>query len=235
MIKLSFFIPIRKGSKRVKNKNLRPLPGFRKGLTEIKINHLNKFRKLIKNKFFKEKEIEYIVSTNCEKTINYLKLFPWIKIHIRKDFEATDDSLDKLISIIPNICQGKFILWTHVTSPFFDGSNYFNFIKVFLKKKNINSAFSSDVVQKFLYSKKKGWISHDFKRKKWPRTQDLEKLYIANSAAFIAKKKIYKINKDRLCKNPFPIISGPGSGVDIDDYVDFKNLRLKLQSQIKIL
>ena len=43
-------IPIRKGSFRIKNKNLRKLPGFKFGLTEIKIKQLEKFRKYIKYK-----------------------------------------------------------------------------------------------------------------------------------------------------------------------------------------
>ena len=63
---ISFFIPIRKNSKRVKNKNTRPLPYFKYGLTEIKIMQLKKFRNLVKRKNPKLfNKIEIIVSTNC--------------------------------------------------------------------------------------------------------------------------------------------------------------------------
>mgnify|MGYP001331902613 FL=1 len=41
---ISFFIPIRAGSKRIKNKNLKKLPGFNYGLTEIKIRQIKKFK-----------------------------------------------------------------------------------------------------------------------------------------------------------------------------------------------
>ena len=37
---LSIFIPIRKNSKRIKNKNIKPLPGLKLGLTELKLNNL---------------------------------------------------------------------------------------------------------------------------------------------------------------------------------------------------
>ena len=65
---ISFFIPIRKVSKRVKNKNTRSLPNYRHGLTELKILQLRRFRNLIKRrkpKLFNK--FEFIVSTNCEK------------------------------------------------------------------------------------------------------------------------------------------------------------------------
>ena len=52
-----------------------------------------------------------------------------------------------LIKILPGICNGDFILWTHVTSPFFDQYEYINFIKIFLRNK-FNSAFSADLIQK---------------------------------------------------------------------------------------
>ena len=45
---ISFFIPIRKGSKRVKDKNIKPLPGYKFGVTELKIKQLDRLRKLLK-------------------------------------------------------------------------------------------------------------------------------------------------------------------------------------------
>ena len=41
---ISIFIPIRKGSKRIKNKNFKSLPKFRFGLTELKIRQLEKLK-----------------------------------------------------------------------------------------------------------------------------------------------------------------------------------------------
>lgn len=225
---ISFFIPIRKGSKRVINKNFRPLPGYRFGLTEIKIKQLLKFKKL-KKKEFKNK-FEFVFSTNCEKTLKFLKKYnDEFKIHIRSDKDSSDDSLDRLIKLVPSLCKGKYILWTHVTSPFFNEKNYYDFIKLFLKSKYHKSAFSADIMQKFLFSKKKGWISHNDNIKKWPRTQDLEPIYVANSAAFIAHRNIYKFKKNRIDKNPLPIISNYENGLDIDDLKDFLNLKKNLK------
>lgn len=226
---ITIFIPIRKGSKRVKNKNLKSLPKYKFGLVEIKIKQIIELKKLIKKKNLRH-NFEYVVSTNCNKTIRFLKKFKWINIHKRSNRDSTDDSLDRLIKIVPKICNGDYVLWTHVTSPYFNHFDYLNFINFFLKNDKYKSAFSADILQKFLYTKKKGWISHNIKKKKWPRTQDLEKIYIINSAAFISSKETYKKNKDRLDNNPLPIISRRASGFDIDTFEDFMKLKKELKS-----
>ena len=64
---ISIFIPIRKNSKRVKNKNIHKIKKYKLGLTEIKILQLEKFRnkilKLKKLRIFNHK-FEYIISTD---------------------------------------------------------------------------------------------------------------------------------------------------------------------------
>lgn len=230
---ISFFIPIRSGSKRVKNKNLRKLPGFKFGLTEIKIKQLEKFRKYIKYKKTNLR-FEYVVSTNCKKTQAFLSKYDWIKLHKRSKKLSTDDSLDKLIGIVPNICAGKIILWTHVTSPFFDHKDYYDIIKT-CKTKKFSSAFSADKIQKFIFSLSKKWISHDSSKKKWPRTQDLEPFYIANSAAFLTKRNIYIKEKNKVCNNPLPVLTKEHKSFDIDNEEDFQSLITKIKSGKKII
>jgi CMP-N-acetylneuraminic acid synthetase len=233
---ISFFIPIRKGSKRVINKNTRPLPGFKVGLTEIKVNQLMKFQQLVKKrnpKLFKK--FEFIVSTNCKKVKKFVKNFRWIKVHNRENALSTDDSLDKLCKKVPEICNGKYILWTHVTSPKFNENDYYNFLSDFFKKntkkKLSESAFSADKLQKFVFSIKDKWISHNTSKKKWPRTQDLSKLYTANSAVFFATAKSYYKYQDRLSNKPTPIMSRKQSGYDIDDLNDFKMFQKELKNE----
>ncbi len=230
---ISFFIPIRKGSKRVKDKNIKPLPGYKFGVTELKIRQLFRLRKLIKKQKKKHlNKFEFVVSTDCLRTKKYLRKFKWLKIHNRSKNLATDDSLDLLIKEVSKICTGKYILWTHVTSPFFNEKDYLDFLIKFFKNKNKKnkSAFSADIINKFIFSKKNGWVSHNAKKKKWPRTQDLNNLYVANSAAFIAAREVYKKNKDRLCKNTFPILTRDVAGFDLDNKKDFQHLRKILKN-----
>lgn len=227
---ITIFLPIRKGSKRIKNKNIKSLPGFKLGMTELKIYQLNKLRTAYK-KIYK-KDLEIIVSTDCPKILKFTKNLKWLKVLKREKYLSSDDTLTKLIQYVPKICLNKYILWTHVTSPKFDEKDYLKFIERFfrmIKKRSLSkSVFSADLIQKFVLNHNYNWVSHDYKRKKWPRTQDLKPLYIINSAAFLSFRDVYIKEKDRLCKNPLPIISRRNSGFDIDTLEDFIELKNEL-------
>ena len=216
---ISFFIPIRKNSKRIKNKSIRKIGRYKYGLTEIKINHLKKVKDLLHRS--SGLKAEFIISTDSQKVKDYVKNFKWIKIHHRTRDLAGDDCLDKLIKEVPKICSGEYILWTHVTSPCFDHTCYQKLILNFFKnKKKYNSAFSADLIGTYIMDNSSNWISHNYLKKKWPRTQDLKNHFTVNSAAFIAKKSVYIKNKDRLCKRPLPLITEKGKGFDIDSKED---------------
>ena len=60
-------------------------------------------------------------------------------------------------------------------------------------------------------------------------------MYIANSGAFIANRKIYLKDKNRICNNPLPILTHKAKGFDVDDLNDFENLKNILKSDQKIL
>ena len=140
-----------------------------------------------------------------------------------------------MIRFVPNICESYYILWTHVTSPYFNERDYLDFIGAFLKEKNkkkSKSAFSADKIQKFIINSSNKWISHNNKIKNLPRTQDLKPLYIVNSAAFISSRNVYINQKDRLCKKPIPILSRLNSGFDIDDMQDFNYIK-KMEFNLK--
>jgi N-acylneuraminate cytidylyltransferase len=219
---ISVFIPVRKGSKRVKNKNIRAIGKYKLGLLEIKLKQLEKLIKINNNKY----NFEFIVSTDSKIVEEYCKKFNWIKVHKRNKKLSGDHSLQKLINIVPKICNGNFILWTHVTSPLFTSKNYMSFLNIFFKKRKLKlvSAFSADQIKKFVYSTEQGWVSHNTNKIRWPRSQDLKNLYILNSAALIADKKTFIKDKDRISKNSLPIISRKISGFDIDTMEDFKKL-----------
>jgi len=229
---ISIFLPIRKGSKRIINKNLKKISYYKNGLTEIKINQLEKSRKKCSKL---NQKFEFVISTDSEKLYKIVNKISWIKLHKRNKVMSSDDSLGKLISHVPKICKGDYILWTHVTSPFFNEFDYFDFVKKFTNKtkkiKSIRSAFSADKIQKFIYREDGKWISHNYKIKKWPRTQDLMSSYVVNSAAFIAKRDVYIKLKDRLCNNPIPIISRPNAGFDVDDIKDFNYVKKNLKNE----
>ncbi len=225
---ISFFIPIRKGSKRIKNKNIKKLENYKLGLTELKIKQLEKFKRIARRDKLFNQSFEYIISTDIPEVINFCEKIKWIKIHRRNFKNSGDYSLQKIINLVPSVCSGDYILWTHVTSPLFSSTLYIDFIKKYLKlskKIQSQSAFSAEKIGKFVFCNKRKWVSHNQKLIKWPRTQDLDPLYVMNSAAIISKRKVYTRFKDRLCNNPTPILTPDKNGFDIDDLEDFKKVK----------
>jgi len=221
---ISIFFPVRKGSKRVKNKNTRKIKNYKFGLLEIKVNHLKKLKKLLKEKLTNYK-IEFVFSTNCKKTKNFLSKYDWINVFDRKKNLAGDDVLDLLIGEVPRICNGKYIFWSHITSPLFNEKCYLDFIQNFLKNiKSYDSAFSATSIDSFLVNEDNIWLSHDRKKKKWPRTQDLKKMYMVNNAIFGAKRYVYSKLNDRLGKKTLPVITPKLLDLDIDYLEDIKIL-----------
>ena len=165
---ISFFVPIKKTSRRVKKKNTRKVFNYKLGLTEIKILQLLKFKKLAsKDNILKNQKFEFIISSNDLKIENFIKKFHWIKFNKRPQVLSTDDCLDKLVEYVPKICEGNYIIWTHVTSPFLDHQSILYFIRKFFEKKNIyDSAFTVEEIKSFLYNfNKSKWISHDTAKK----------------------------------------------------------------------
>ena len=108
---ISIFIPVRKGSKRISNKNTTKISSFKHGLVEIKVKQFARLRNIIKkNKNYKYlKDIEIIFSTDCKKTLRYISRFKWIKAQVRNRKLAGDDSLQDLINFVPKICKNEHI------------------------------------------------------------------------------------------------------------------------------
>ena len=89
--------------------------------------------------------------------------------------------------------------------------------------KNDNFGLHYHLNVSYLKNIKKKWLSHNRSLNKWPRTQDLDKIYYLNNAAFITKREVYIKLKDRIGKNPLLFENSYVSYevFDIDDKKDF--------------
>lgn len=216
---ISVFLPTRKGSERVKNKNTRNFSNFRGGLLELKLKQLAQL-----------KEVEEIIlSTNDEASIevalNLENELPRLKIDRRPDELAlSTTSLSDLIAYVPKITNSEHILWTHVTSPLVNSNTYRDCIESFYKelKNGYDSLMSVTGFQNFLWRKESNDIINRLGEERWPKTQDLEKLYEINSAVFITPLKIYIEKRDRVGENPFLFEMNKLTSLDVDWEDDFK-------------
>ncbi|ASF45752.1 acylneuraminate cytidylyltransferase family protein [Methylovulum psychrotolerans] len=216
--KVTAIIPCRKGSQRVVNKNTRPFAGFNHGLLELKLQQLTASTAID----------DIFVTTNDPVVIAYIEevrptLNKPIILDRRPDQYAADDSLQGLIGYLGATVDTDIIAWTHVTSPLFDAPLYDAALYAYFQAKQDHSAdslMSVDVAQTFAL-RSGAWISHDSTIKRWPRTQDLEKIQLVNSALFVIEQPLLVALQDRVGQNPFLFETPPLYGFDVDWEDDF--------------
>ncbi|MCB0744483.1 MAG: acylneuraminate cytidylyltransferase family protein [Ignavibacteriae bacterium] len=216
---ISVFLPTRKGSQRVKNKNTRKFSNFEGGLLELKLTQLLEVSMVE----------EIVLSTNDPLSIeigqkirqNHEK----VRIVKRPDsLSSNNTDLIDLINYVPEICKSNHILWTHVTSPFVTASDYELAINYYYKalESGYDSLMSVKRFQNFLWSKKKNDIINRDSNDKWPKTQELQELYEIDSAFFITSRAIYINDSDRIGRKPELFIQDNFKSFDIDWEDDFE-------------
>jgi N-acylneuraminate cytidylyltransferase len=215
---VAFFLPTRKGSQRVKNKNTRTFACNPDGLIGNKLEQLCRTKKID----------ELILSTNDDECIRiaekYAKTCSRLKIVVRPDELCLDTTnLEDLISYVPTITDASYILWGHVTTPLADEWDYDKAIAIYQEKlkEGFDSLVSVTKLQNFLFNKDSKLINNAANIL-WPRTQDLEELYEINHVMFIASKDIYKSQKNRIGAKPFLYQMNKLHSFDIDWEEDFK-------------
>ena len=212
---IDVFLPCRSSSQRVKNKNIKKFSNKKFGLFELKILQLI----LVKN------IRNIIVSTNDKKIIRYIKLknFKKVILDVRPDNLCTSmTSTDNLIKYVPKVVFSDHILWTHVTSPFFNENDYLKAIILYKKNlKKYDSLMGVTKIQDFIYNSKKP-INYNKLKEKWPRTQTLKKWFVVNNTVFISSRKNYLRFRDRIGIKPKLMEIEKIKSFDIDWPEDFK-------------
>ncbi|MES2278369.1 MAG: acylneuraminate cytidylyltransferase family protein [Bacteroidota bacterium] len=213
-----FFLPTRKGSERVVNKNTKPFAGIGGGLLEVKLKQLIEVKNVD----------EVILSTNDPESIKVAQAINSDKVRVvqRPDHLClSSTNLQDLIDYVPQITNADHIFWVHVTSPLVVATDYEKAVDVYQEQLNnhYDSLVSVSKIQQFLWDEERmEYISHDSKKLRWPRTQDLKPFYELNSAMFINSRANYLKFNDRLGANPYKFELGKIKSFDVDWVEDFE-------------
>ncbi len=211
---ITAFLPCRKGSQRVKEKNIKSFAGS--SLFEIKIKQLLSIDSIC----------NIIVSTDDQLIIDIIKKLDndKIKIDRREAYYASSEcSTDELINYVIDKFEFENLLWTHVTSPFVDETVYEQSIEKFISLKENDSLVSVEKIQDFIWDREFNSINYDRKKEgNWPMTQNIKPLYSVNSAIFLASKDIMKENRDRVGIKPYLFEMDRLKSIDIDWPEDFE-------------
>lgn len=195
--KTTCFLPCRKGSERIPNKNIKPFGGHRFGLVEIKLKQL-----------LDTDAIDSIVlSTNDEAILEFASSIKSskLRIHRRQDeLSSSMTSTDQLVAHALDLIGEGNILWSHVTSPFLNAAHYNEIVKLHHEKvrDGFDSLMTTNLLHGFLWQNGQP-MNYDRAVEKWPRTQTLDPVHEVNSGAFIAHANIYSTLDDRIGRKPY--------------------------------
>ena len=210
------FLPCRKGSQRIPNKNTRPFAGIEGGLLRIKLEQLLQVPEID----------EIILSSDDEEVLRIGASFhnPRIKPLERPSYLCqSSTTTDELIRYVPSLVdENATIIWTHVTSPFLSAKTYQEMIRMYYKNQGkFDSLMSVNALRTFIWNDDKP-VNYDREIEKWPRTQTLPIWYEVNSGVFIADIGTYKTRHDRIGVNVQMYETSKLESIDIDWPEDFE-------------
>lgn len=210
------FLPCRKGSQRIPNKNTRSFAGIEGGLLRIKLEQL-----------LQVKEIdEIILSSDDEEVLRIGASFHDARIKPLSRPEQlcqSSTSTDELIDYVPTIIDGDVtVIWTHVTSPFLSSKTYSDMIRLYYAHQDkYDSLMSVNALRTFLWDADHP-VNYDRSVEKWPRTQTLPVWYEVNSGVFITDIETYRTRHDRIGEHVQMYATGKLESLDIDWPEDFE-------------
>ncbi len=213
---ITAFLPCRKGSQRILDKNIKDFADIKGGLLTIKLNQLKNCT-LIDS---------IVVSSNDERVLEIASIDNDSRIVIdeRPDYlGSSTTTTDELIRYVPSIIEDEHILWTHVTSPFITEHDYQKIIDAYFinLKHGYDSLMTAHKLQGFIWNEEQP-ISYSRDTLKWPMTQTITPLFEIDSGAFLSSSSNYKEYSDRIGHKPFFYIQEKMKSLDIDWPDDFK-------------
>lgn len=205
-MKVTAVIPIRKGSERVKDKNLKLFGDS--SLLEYKIDNLLQVSNID----------EIIVNTDSEIAIE-IAISKGISYHRREDYYASSKCTNsEFLEHLGKVTDTDIFAYCPCTTPFIKPSTIEHSINVFLKDTEHDSLATVSPVKEFL------WLDSNpinYERDKQPNSQNLPDIYALNFGLnLISKENLIKF-KNIVGVSPDFVLTSKLEGLDIDTPLDF--------------
>lgn len=205
-MKVTAVIPIRAGSQRVPNKNLRPFANS--NLLEIKINVL-KQSKIID---------EIIVNTDSDKAIE-IAIENGVNHQRREPFYASSEcSGADFFQNLGRTTDCDYFVYAPVTAPFIKPQLYDKCIDLLLNQTKHDSVATVTLMKHHMWLNGKPL---NYELKGHPNSQDLPDIHALNFGVCVIKKDLLIELKNVVGWNPLFIELSEVEGIDIDTPLDF--------------
>ena len=205
---LKALIPVRAGSERVKNKNIRPFAGS--SLLEIKIKQLQRI-----------KEIDGItVNSDSDEMLSLAKNLVVQTIKRDPYYASSEISANDFYKNIAENFDADTLLLANVTSPLIKDCTIIDIINKFNNcAGKYDSVTTATPVKEFLWQDNKA-LNYDPRKK--PRSQDLPEILSLNHAVGIMQRETMINARDIVGYRPLIVPIPPGEALDIDNELDFE-------------
>ena len=204
-------IPVRKGSRRLKGKNVADFYGTT--LLEYKINQLKKVKEIT----------AIVVSSDCDDMLSIAQKHN-VVVH-KRELIYCDEKTKSFGEVVEHICQnvsGKNIIWATCTSPLVEPEDYSKAINTYEEqlKNNFDSLMSVEEFKRYLWTEN-GPLNYELGVKHVP-SQELPPLFRVTDGVLIAPR--HKMIEWQYFHgvNPYMYKMDKRSSVDIDDLYDLE-------------
>lgn len=206
---LTAIVPVRAGSRRLKNKNVAPFAG-----TNLLLNKITQLKRV--------KEIDRIIVSSDSEMMLAMADEAGVLRHKRAP-EYCDEKTKSFGEVVRHIAEsvdGEHILWATCTSPLVNPSHYKKAIEEYFIaiKSGYDSLVSFERIKRYLWDEK-GPINYELGIKHVP-SQELPEMYIVTDGILLAPRKKMIEWSYFHGPNPYKFIIDKKASIDIDDGLD---------------
>ena len=212
-MKITAVIPIRKGSQRVKNKNLRPFANTT--LMALKIDNLLKVPELD----------SIIVNTNSEEAIDFVKEnynqagIGKVSFHRREEYYASSQcSGSEFFKHLGETTDTDIFVYSPCTSPFIKPNTISKCINTYSELSDTDCIAMVSSIKEFLWQNGKA-LNYDPSNA--PNSQNLPDIVCLNFGATVISKEDLVKNRNIIGKHPKFVLTTDIEAIDIDTPLDF--------------
>lgn len=201
-------IPVRAGSQRVKNKNIRPFAGS--SLLEIKIKQMMRIKELD----------GVIVNSESDEMLDIARNLGAEVVKRDAYYASSEISANLFYQNIAENFNAETILLSNVTSPMLKDKTIVDVITIYKNNcENYDSITTGTIIKEFLWQNGKA-INYDPRQK--PKSQDLPEITAINHALGIMQKETMIKAKDIIGYKPLIVPISDYEAIDIDNEIDFE-------------
>ena len=207
-MKIKVLIPVRAGSERVKNKNIKPFAGS--NLLSIKIQQMNSI-----------KEIDgVIVNSNSDEMLNIAKELGAETVKRDEYYATSSVPMNEVYKNMAENCDCDVILFADATNPLVTTKTINNCIKSYFDNLDkYDSLTTVNEIKQFMWQNGRP-INYDKNQK--PRSQDLPDIVALNHAVSIIPKKLMIEKMEIIGERPLLYKIDSLEATDIDTELDFE-------------